>query len=292
MLITPATIAALNTDFRGQFQKAFVAAQPSYKEIATEVPSTTGSNTYGFIDEFPAIREWIGDRVLHGLKGKSMTVINRPFEGTIALPKDDVEDDKMGLWSPKTEMLAQQAAFFPDILCVDALMGGFTANGYDGVPFFSHVHPWKDTQFDNLLNLAFDATNFQSALIRLVENAGGGDSPIIGTNFSVTVVHGPKLMGAVKQVLKAQYNEFGASNIHLDEAKSFMHPRISDQRWVLTITSSPIKSVIYQPRTKPRFVGPNDFPEELNKRKRLIFGVDFRGEAAASLWQLAVGSTP
>lgn len=291
MLITPASISALNTDFKGQFQQAFKAATPKYKMISTEIPSTTGQNTYGFIDEFPTIREWLGDRVLQGLKGKSLTVINRDFEGTVALPKNDVEDDKMGFWDAKNEMLGQQAAYFPDTLVIDTLVSGFTTNSYDGKKFFAHDHAWKDEEWDNLFNLALDPDNFQTALEALVLMAGGGQSPIITTDFKVTLVHGPKLMGTAKQIVKMQYNEFGASNLHLDEAELFMHPRITDEKWILMISSVPLKPVLFQRRTNPRYVGPNDFPEELNKRKRLIFGVDFRCEAALSLWQLAVGST-
>ncbi len=289
MIITPATISALNGDFKGQFQKAFNAAKPRYAEIATEIPSTSAFNLYGFIDEFPVIREWLGDRVLQGLEAKDLTIVNRDFEGTVVMRRNDVEDDKLGLWGTKTEMLAQQAALHPDSLVVDALLGGFTKKGYDGVNFFAANHVWKEKQFNNLLNLQLDPDNFQTALQLLIENAGGPDSPIIGTDFEVTLIHGPALMGTVKALLLREFGEFGASNIHLNDAKPFMHPRITGSKWILAITSLPIKPVIYQPRSKPNYTGPTDYPEEMNKRKRMIWGVDFRCEAAAALWQLAVG---
>ena len=43
-------------------------AQTQYGLIATTVPSTTGSEEYGWLGSFPNVREWLGDRVINGIE--------------------------------------------------------------------------------------------------------------------------------------------------------------------------------------------------------------------------------
>ncbi|MCG6541625.1 Mu-like prophage major head subunit gpT family protein [Pseudomonas sp. KSR10] len=45
---------------------AWQAASSQFKEIATVVPSATASSTYGWLGQFPKLREWMGARVPEG----------------------------------------------------------------------------------------------------------------------------------------------------------------------------------------------------------------------------------
>ena len=47
MIITPDTLKALFTGFKKNFQDGLQMADSQYKEIATVIPSSTASNTYG-----------------------------------------------------------------------------------------------------------------------------------------------------------------------------------------------------------------------------------------------------
>ena len=60
MIITPDTLKALFIGFKKNFQDGLKMAESQYKEIATVIPSSTASNTYGWLGQWPAFREWDG----------------------------------------------------------------------------------------------------------------------------------------------------------------------------------------------------------------------------------------
>lgn len=55
------------------------------------------------------MREWIGDRQITNLKSQKLDVKNRSFEKTVAVKRDDIEDDKYGLYNPLVQDLGQSA---------------------------------------------------------------------------------------------------------------------------------------------------------------------------------------
>jgi len=48
------------------------------------VPSTGRDEIYGWLGQFPQLREWIGQRHVHNLKAHSFTITNRKFESTVS----------------------------------------------------------------------------------------------------------------------------------------------------------------------------------------------------------------
>lgn len=141
MLINQGNIAGLYTGFKTSFSKGFEGATTAYKDIATVVPSTTREETYGWLGQWPKLREWIGPRVVKNLAAHSYRISNRDFEQTIGVPRNDIEDDQYGIFSPMFEEMGKAAAEFPDDLVFSLLAKGFTEPCYDGQPFFDTDHP-------------------------------------------------------------------------------------------------------------------------------------------------------
>ncbi|MFC2707873.1 MAG: Mu-like prophage major head subunit gpT family protein, partial [Neisseria sp.] len=77
MIITPDTLKALFTGFKKNFQDGLKMADSQYKEIATVIPSSTASNTYGWLGQWPAFREWVGDRVFQDMKAHGYAITNK-----------------------------------------------------------------------------------------------------------------------------------------------------------------------------------------------------------------------
>ena len=96
------------------------------------------------------MREWIGDREVQNLTASDYTIKNKSFELTVGVDRDDVEDDKLGLYTPSIQMLAQSAAAHPDELIFDLLTSGFSAKCFDGQPFFSASHKIGDRTVSKL----------------------------------------------------------------------------------------------------------------------------------------------
>lgn len=141
MFINSANLTTLFGGFKASFSKGFKGANTAYAQIATVVPSSTREEGYGWLGQFPRMREWVGDRVVNGLSAQSYKIANRDFEQTISAPRNDVEDDQYGIFAPMFEEMGRVAAELPDELVFGLLADGFAANCYDGQFFFDTDHP-------------------------------------------------------------------------------------------------------------------------------------------------------
>jgi len=87
------------------------------------------------------MREWLGSRVIKNLAAHGYKIVNRDFEQTVSVPRNDIEDDRFGLFGPMLEEMGRAAAETPDELTFALLAAGFTEAGYDDQPFFDTDHP-------------------------------------------------------------------------------------------------------------------------------------------------------
>lgn len=144
VVINAALLTALTTAFKTIFNGALGQAKSMYTTIATVVPSTTKQNTYAWLGKLPNMREWLGDRVIHGLSAHGYTITNKSFELTVGVDRDDIEDDQYGVYNPMFEELGRSAAAHPDQLVFSALANGHASLCYDGQNFFDTDHPVLD----------------------------------------------------------------------------------------------------------------------------------------------------
>ncbi len=141
MIVTPNSIKALMTSFRKDFQGGLDGAPSQYQKIAMTVPSSSKSNTYGWLGNAPQLREWVGARVVNQMAASAYTVANKTYEGTVGISRDDFEDDNLGVYSPMFSELGRSAAVQPDELVFGLLKDGFNQACYDGQNFFDTDHP-------------------------------------------------------------------------------------------------------------------------------------------------------
>jgi len=141
MIITPQAITNLFTGLKKHFQDGQSQAKPQYTKVATVVPSTTKSNTYGWLGKFPGLKKWIGDRDLKNMKAHSYSVTNEKFESSVVVSKDDIEDDEIGIYAPLAQEAGRASEVHPDELVFPLLKAGFVDVCYDGQPFFDDEHP-------------------------------------------------------------------------------------------------------------------------------------------------------
>ncbi len=141
MIITSENLRALRTGFNASFQRALGAATSMQARVATPVPSTTKSNTYGWMGKIPGMREWVGPRQIMSLSESGYVIVNKPYEQTIGVDRDDIEDDNLGIYAPLFSELGEGVAAHPDILVFSLLKNGFTTECFDGQNFFDTDHP-------------------------------------------------------------------------------------------------------------------------------------------------------
>lgn len=300
MLITPATLQGLQTNFSLVFQKAYESTDVWFDRIATTVPSTTRTNTYGWVERIPSMREWIGPRTLNNLKAQAYVLANKRFEGTIEVERDEIEDDDGSLAMYRTMIVPEFGRIVkkqPDILITQMLQAN-TALAWDGLPIFSNSHVIGSDTYDNLFSLTLNAANYETVRNAMVAYEGEDGQPLYiypDTLFvapqlyrtALEIVATPTLVQVV-QNLAATENVAAAAKPNVMQGWS----KVVEVRewantpamWVLADCSRPIKPVVYQLRRAAKFV-PRERPDDpkVFDTNTFTFGTDGRWNVGVTL---------
>jgi len=141
MLVTPDSLRSLQIGFKGSFQRGLSNAAPVWNRIATRVPSTGPSETYGWLGQWPKLREWIGDKQFKSLEAFGYSIVNKDFESSVEVDRNDIEDDRLGVYAPMFEESGRSASVHIDELVFDLAALGNSTVCYDGQFFFDTDHP-------------------------------------------------------------------------------------------------------------------------------------------------------
>lgn len=163
-IVTPALVSALFTGFRAEFQRVYGETPTSWDKVATLIPSTSKSNTYGWLGQFPKLAEWIGTRVVKDMAAQGYTIVNKLFESTVGVKRTDIEDDEVGIYKPLFGEMGRAAKSFPDELVYGLLPLGLATLCYDNQFFFDVDHP----VFPNV-----DGTGAAKVVSNYIDEAGG-----------------------------------------------------------------------------------------------------------------------
>lgn len=144
MLVNGENLRMLGTAFNTAYKDGLGMASPDHLKISTVVKSSTASNEYGWLGQFPSVRKWIGDRVIQGLSAHRYAIINDDYELTIGVKRNDIEDDNIGIYTPMFQDMGQSVQSSPCELMYGLLKAGFTNKCYDGQYYFDTDHPVLD----------------------------------------------------------------------------------------------------------------------------------------------------
>ena len=145
MILNSENIELAFKGFKAVYTDAYTSAEAHYSKVAMTVPSTGRDETYGWLGQFPQLREWLGgERLVKSLQAHSFAITNRKFESTVGVDRDDFEDDRFGLFKPMFAEMGHLAKLHPDELIFGLLKQGFTTECFDGQYFFDTDHPTKD----------------------------------------------------------------------------------------------------------------------------------------------------
>lgn len=140
MIVSQRSLQTLHRGFSAAFRDGFGSAAPDTLP-AMDVRSTTSEEEYGWLGQWPGMREWVGERVLRGVAQHGYVIRNRKFETTVEVLRDDIEDDRFGVYGPMFRELGRAAAAHPAEIVYGALKDGFETVCYDGQYFFDTDHP-------------------------------------------------------------------------------------------------------------------------------------------------------
>jgi phage major head subunit gpT-like protein len=310
MIITTATLDALRVTFEKRFSEAYSATPNWGPELATEIPSASKENIYGWIAQQTKMREWVGPRVALNLKEHDYTLRNLDYEATIELDRNDIEDDNLGLFTSVTiPQLAQAAKKHPDQLLKTMLQSnsGAGPTAFDGRPLFDDSHPTfaGAGTYDNNFAVALTADNFEANWAAMASYTGEDGEPL-GVMPNKMIVP-PQLRRTALAIVQASslavvIKESGANvaaasvdNVMKGWVDVIVVPEFANDptRWYLADTTKAIKPLIIQNRRADQFVtrdNPQD-PKVFDQRK-FTYGVDNRRNVGVSLPFLISTSKP
>jgi phage major head subunit gpT-like protein len=304
MIITQATLDALRTEFSLLFKEAYEGTPVWYQELATEIPSSSRNNTYGWLAKQVRMRRWIGARAAINLGEHSYTIDNAPYEATIEIDKYDIEDDNLGVYKAQAmPMMAEAAKKHPDLLLAYAI---FFKNPktFDGKTLFAHDHPTfaksvSDPQtYDNDYALELTPDNFSTIWAAMTSIRGEDGQPLMVLPNRLVVPPQLKLRaeqitkaGTLAQVIMnvAKNQNVGAAaveNMLKGWAEPLVIPELSlmPDTWYLACTTKAVKPFVRQLRSPytftPRF-DPTD-PKVFDQHV-FTFGCEGRGAVGTTL---------
>lgn len=144
MIINQSNLSILYTAFTTSFNQGLGMAEPMQERIATRVPSGTRESKYGWLGKVPGFREWLGDRVIQNAQAHDYSIVNKSYENTLGVERDDIEDDQFGIYAPLFTAMGEATAAHPSELVFALLASGFATACYDGQFFFDTDHPVLD----------------------------------------------------------------------------------------------------------------------------------------------------
>lgn len=149
MIVNSGNLQTLYRGFNAAFRDGFGQAPADHMPFTLDVPSTTRTEEYGWLGQFPGLREWVGERVLRSISEHGYTIRNKKFEATVEVIRDDIEDDHYGVYRPLFAEMGRSAAAHPCEMTFGALKNGFETVCYDGQYFFDGDHPGPDGSVSN-----------------------------------------------------------------------------------------------------------------------------------------------
>jgi phage major head subunit gpT-like protein len=314
-VITNSVLNGLRTTFSAAFWNVFQNTPAWYDKITTSVPSSSGSNTYGWVMNSFAMREWIGPRVVQNIQEHEFQVPNKIWEETAKLRRVDVADDNLGVFSKWTlPNLAAAAKKQPDTrLAAQITLNGVGPTCFDGNPFFYASHPTYNntgtgaTTYSNIqtgTGLDQDGVSKTRALMASYIGENGLPLGVVGNLIvcppqlevnALVVAHSltyavPTSTGGIGPTT----NSATVDNPLRGKVEVLMVPElaIAPNVWYLMDTTKPVRPFIYQPRDELELVArfnPED-PEVFNL-DTYVWGARVRNELTVSLPYLCVQST-
>lgn len=144
--------------------------------ISTEFDSNQESETYKWLGQVPAMREWVGGRQAKGFNENGITIANKSFEATLEVLVEELERDKTGQIMVRVNELAERTNAHWAKLLSTLLVNAETTVCYDGQYFFDTDHSEGDSGSQSnditaniVTTTAPTAGEMESAILKSIE---------------------------------------------------------------------------------------------------------------------------
>lgn len=282
-------------------------------KIATLFSSNQESETYKWLGMSPTMREWVGQRLLRGLKDNTLTIVNKTFEATLEVFLDELRRDKTDQIRLRIKEMADRTASHWASLVSTLIVNNGTA--YDGVNFFAATHTEGDSGTQsNLLTLAdytaFDVlapasptpSEMADAIMAAIghfytfKDDVGEPFNELSTNFLVMVpvnMWGAAVNAVGAQLLNtgsgARDNPLNAMGLNIEVV---VNPRLTaNTKFFVFRTDGRVGPFIKQEEVPVKVSAIAEGSEEEFKHNRHLYGVSAVRNVGFGMWQHAMSVT-
>jgi len=298
LIVNKANLEAVFLNLKTIFNKAFEAAPSIWQQTTMLVPSGSSQNNYNWLSRFPKMRRWMGEKFIKQFEAFKYAIVNEDWEATVAVNRNDIDDDTLGIYAPMAQEAGYSAKQLPDEIDAELKNGAFTALCYDGQYFYDTDHPVAGASVSNkgtavLSNAsqAAAAAGYGAARLAIMsfKDEEGRPLNLIGDTLEVP----PALETIRRMLMENDKLADDTPNPYKGTAKLLVNPRLeSTTAWMLHVTTRPVKPFIYQERKAPVFVQQTDAQaDDVFMRKEFKFGAEARAAGGYAFWQLSYGST-
>ena len=272
--------------FSMNFASGIESVPDTWQKFCGTIQSGAAANVYPFLEQFGGMREWIGDRQLKNVSSRKIEVVNRDFEDTVSIPRNDIEDDQYGIYSTLIAQMGYNAGKLWQDLAVEALVSN--PKWIDDADFFSTTRTYGEFTIANKTTDGLSAENYAAVRKSMMEFRGH-NRRTLGVIPNLLIV-GPKNEATAFGILKdrLQLKELTAGvgatdNPWNGSAELLVLPELSgdyEDLWFLAATNGILKPLFVQQRKQPNLVSlDSETDENVFCRKEYIYGTDARGEA-------------
>lgn len=298
ILVNASAINSIFTGLKTIFNNALKAQPGNWQATAMEVPSSGASEDYAWLSRFPMMRKWIGEKFIKSLAAGKYTAVNEDWETTIAVSRNDIEDDRLGIYNTQAQMAGDSASELHDMIVDGLKNGAFTSSGIDGQYFYDTDHEVKGASVSNKLTAVLSsatpaaaAAGYGAARIAIMKFTDDEGMPLRLMPDTLEVP--PALEATAKKLLEADKLDDNSPNPYKGTAKLIVNPALtSDTAFYLHVTGKAVKPFIVQMRKKPVFVSQTSTEnDDVFMKAEYKFGAEARATGVYGFWQLSVGST-
>jgi len=303
MIINKANLEAVFLNIKTTFNKAFDAAPADWERTTMKVPSGSSQNNYNWLSRFPKMRRWLGDKVIKALAAFKYTIVNEDWEATIAVDRNDIDDDTLGIYGPMAQEAGYSAKQLPGEIDADLKNNAFTNLCFDGQYFYDTDHPVGDGQggtssVSNKITAALSAATLATveasygALRHAIMNFTDDEGRKLGLVPNLLEVP-PALEGVANIIANSDKLQDNSPNPYKGTCTVKVNTRLtSATAYMLHVSDRPLKPFVYQERKAPVFVQQTDTSsDDVFSRKEFKFGAEARAAGGYGLWQLSAAST-
>lgn len=284
MDINAASLEAMFKTYLTIFQKGVSWKPPvDIGFMFFESPSTSAANFYAWLEQIPSFRQWVGDRVFRNIQSGNFQVTNLPFEDSVSIDKDKIDDDLFGVYAPLVGMMGEAWARRKYKLVIDVLTGNPTC--MDGKAIFATDHAYGSNTIANLVTDALSKTAFEAAFTTGSAYKYANDE-LVGTSWT-HLVHGPKLHATAFAIVDAENYNDGTTTVPNPNYKRVQRVELPDiagtydDYWFLLDCSSTVKPIVRQIRREAQILMDTN-PATVMRTGRVDVMGDGRAAAAPS----------